>query len=176
MKTVALYGFISALAGAFLTLIQFFLGLHSDLAKLPIANWVGGLGGLAIYAACITLGTRAKRAELPATEGFGYGRALWTGLQVASVATVLNTLFGYAYNNFINPAFTDLLLQDKLAKLESSGMSGDKLDQAESMTRMMFRPIPIAIYFVIIGMVSGLIISLIVAAIVKRPETAPPRL
>jgi hypothetical protein len=175
MKTCALYGFISALAGAFLTLVQFFLGLHSDAAKLGIANWIGGLGGLAIYIVCITLGTRARREETPAVEPFGYGRALLAGLGVSLFSTLLSTAFNYCYNTFINPAFPDLLLQDRLAKMEAGGMSGDKLDKAETMTRMMFNPIPMAIYFVVIGLALGLIISLIVAAVVKRQATLPPR-
>jgi hypothetical protein len=175
MKTCALYGFISALAGAFLTLIQFFLGLHSDAAKLGIASWVGGLGGLAIYIVCISLGAKARREETPATDAFGYGRALRAGLGVALFSTVLSTAFNYCYNAFINPAFTDLLLQDRLSKMEASGMSGDKLDKAEAMTRMMFNPVPMAVYFVIVGMILGLIVSLIVAAVVKREAALPPR-
>jgi MFS family permease len=176
MKTCALYGFISALAGAFLTLIEFFLGWHSDAAKLGLANWVGGIGGLAIYIVCITLGAKARRDETPAAEGFGYGRALLAGLGVALFSTLISTAFNYCYNAFINPAMTDLMLQDRLAKMEASGMSGDKLDKAEAMTRMMFNPIPLAIYFVIVGMVFGLIISLIVAAFVKREAALPPRI
>jgi flagellar biosynthesis protein FliQ len=54
-------------------------------------------------------------------------------------------------------------------------MSGDKLEKAEAMTRMMFNPVPMAIYFLIVGMVLGLIISFIVAAIVKREAVLPPR-
>jgi hypothetical protein len=174
MKTCALYGFISALAGAFLTLIMFFLGWHSDASKLGLASGVGSVGGLAIYATCIALGVKGRRDETPAVEGFGYGRALGAGLGVASISTLLSTIFSFCYNTFINPAFTDLLLQDRIDKIESS-MSGDKLEKTEQFTRMMFHPLPLAIYFVIIGMVLGLVISLIVAAVLKREPVLPPR-
>jgi hypothetical protein len=43
------------------------------------------------------------------------------------------------------------------------------------MTRMMFNPVPMAIYFLIVGLLLGLIISLIVAAVVKREAALPPR-
>ena len=61
MKTYLLYGFISSLAGAFLTLILYFAGFHSDPAKLAMAGWIGGLVGLAIVITCITLGVKARR-------------------------------------------------------------------------------------------------------------------
>jgi hypothetical protein len=175
MKTCALYGFISALAGAFLTLIEFFLGLHSDASKLPVANWVGGISGLAIFITCLTLGVRARRGEVPAMDGFGYGRALWAGILVSFFSSVLGALFNFAYNSFINPALSDIILQDRLAKLESSGMSGDKLDKAESITRFMLSPVPESVYFLVMGLVIGLIVSLIVAAIVKREAALPPK-
>src|SRR5271169_3395189 len=95
MKTCALYGFITALAGAFLVLALFFLGFHSDAAKLTAAQAIGGIGGLAIGATCTVLGVRARRAEVPATEDFGYGRALGAGVMISIFAALLNSLFGY---------------------------------------------------------------------------------
>src|ERR1019366_1394786 len=41
MKTCSLYGFLSALAGALLLLALYFLGFHSDPAKLSAAKWIG---------------------------------------------------------------------------------------------------------------------------------------
>lgn len=175
MKTCALYGFISALAGAFLTLIQYFLGWHSDAAKLGLANGAGFFVGMAIYIVCIALGAKARRQETPAADAFGYGRALRAGLGVALFSTLIGTAFNYCYNAFINPAFVDIMLQDRLTKMEASGMSGDKLDKAEAFTRVMFNPVPMAISFVVVGLVFGLVISLIVAAVVKREAALPPR-
>jgi hypothetical protein len=172
MKTYALYGFIAALAGAFLTLAQYFLGWHSDIARLGMANWVGGLLSLATYIACITLGVRARRDEVPANEGFGYGRSLLGGLAVASISTGLGTVFAYCYNAFINPGFSDILLQDKMNKLEAGGMSGDQLEKTQGMMHMFFTPLAESIFYVIFGMIVGLVIALIVAAFVKRPAPA----
>jgi hypothetical protein len=175
MKTYALYGFISALAGAFLTLIEFFTGLHSDAAKLPAANLIGGIGAIAIIVTCIILGTKARREEVPLTEDFGYGAAFFAGFMISFVSTVLSTAFSFIYNSYINPAMMDIILQDRLSKLEASGMSGDRLDKAESMTRMMMSPIPLAIYLLIVGVIVGLVLSLITAAFLKRQAALPPK-
>jgi hypothetical protein len=174
MKTCSLYGFISALAGAFLTLILFFAGLHSDPARLSAAGWIGGLGGLAIAVTCLVLGIKARRSEAPGAEEFGYGSAFGAGALISLVSAILSSIFTYIYHSFINPAFSEILLQDKLAKLEASGMSGDKLEKAESMTRTMLSPVAETVTVLILGFVFGVIISLIVAGFLKRPGPSTP--
>jgi hypothetical protein len=177
MKTPALYGFVSALAGAFLVMILYFTGLHSDPAKLTIAGWIGGVCGLGIGVTCIVLGVKASRADTPADKAFGYGQALWAGTQVAAVSAVLSSIFTYCYYAYINPGLLELMLQDKMAKLEASGASSDKIEKAESAMRMIMSPAPQAIVGVIAGCIFGFVIALIVAAIVqKRAPSGPPPL
>jgi predicted permease len=174
MKTCFLYGFISALAGAFLTLILYFLGFHSDPSKLTAAGWIGGLFGLAVTVVCLALGVRTRRDETPKDAPFGYGSALGAGMLITVVSSLLSTIFTYAYYAFINPAFAEIVLQDKLAKLEASGMSGDRLEKMEAMNRWMMTPVPMAVTALIILIVIGFIISLIVAGILKRPAPNTP--
>jgi uncharacterized protein DUF4199 len=173
MKTCALYGFFAALAGAFLNLILFFTGFHSDPAKLAAAGVIGIIAGLAIGITCTVLGVKARRAEVPATEEFGYGKALGAGFMVSLVAAFLTSIFTYCYYAFINPAFIDIVVQDKIAKLEAKGMSSDQLEKAQAGMRMFMGPVPQAIFGFIGGLIFGLIIALIVAAFLKRPAQAP---
>src|SRR5271154_1826271 len=98
MKTCALYGFIIALADALLVLALFFLGFHSDPVKLAAAKWIGGVLALAIGITFTVLGVKARRAEVPEAEGFGYGSALGAGVQVSIVACVLSSIFNYVYS------------------------------------------------------------------------------
>jgi hypothetical protein len=174
MKTCSLYGFISALAGAFLVLALYFLGFHSDLSKLGAAKVIGGLVGLAIAIVCTVLGVRARREEVPAAEEFGYGSALGAGVLISLVASVLSAIFTYCYHAFINPGFSDILLQDALSKLEGKGIPSAQMDKIESIDRIMFSPAAMAAIALIIGFIFGVIISLVVAAFVKRPSPAQP--
>jgi len=177
MKTSALYGFVSALAGAFLIMILYFTGMHSDPAKLALAGWIGGVCGLGIGITCIVLGVKARRADTPADKAFGYGQALWAGTQVAAVSAVLSSIFTYCYYAFINPGLLELMVQDKISKLEASGVSSDKIEKAEAGMRMLMGPAPQAIVGVIAGFIFGFIIALIVAAVVqKRAPSGPPPL
>ncbi|HXQ82266.1 MAG TPA: DUF4199 domain-containing protein [Opitutaceae bacterium] len=174
MKTCSLYGFISALAGSLLALVLYFLGYHSDPAKLQAASWIGGLGGLAIASVCTALGVKARRAEVPEAAGFGYGQALGAGVLISVVSSALSAVFTYAYYGFINPGFSDIVVQDKMDKLQAKGISGAQLEQAEKFTRMMLNPVPAAIFALIGGFIVGFIIALIVAAFLKRPAPAGP--
>ncbi len=174
MKTSLLYGFISALGGAFLTLILFFLGFHSDPAKLGTAGWVGGLIGTAVAVVCVVLGVKARKAEAPPDQPFGYGKAFGAGMMVSVVSSVLGALFAFLYWAVINPGISDIVVQSQVAKFEANGLTGDKLDNAEAMVRKMASPLPQAITALIFGLLFGLVISLIVAAILKKPEPESP--
>jgi ABC-type Fe3+-siderophore transport system permease subunit len=174
MKTCSLYGFISALAGALLVLALYFLGFHSDPAKLPAAKWIGGCFGLAIGIIVTALGVKARRAEIPETQPFGYGSALAAGVQISLVSSILTAIFIYLYDAFINPGFNEIILQDGLDKLQAAGISGDKLEQMEKGTRFMMRPGMHAFSTLIVAFIIGVIVSLIVAAFLKRSEPAGP--
>jgi len=177
MKTCSLYGFILAVALAVLTLVLYFLGLHSDPARLAAAKWVGGLGSVAVSVLCVSLGVRARRAEIPEADGFPYGRALGAGVLISLVAAILGAVFNYLYFAIINPGYAEVLLQDQMDRLQAKGLSGAQLDQAEKFTRYFMTPVPMAVYALIAGFISGVLISLVIAAFLKRPAPAgPPRL
>jgi hypothetical protein len=174
MKTCALYGIAIAVADALLVLVLFFLGFHSDPAKLPAAQWIGGLGALAIGVTFTALGVKARRAEIPETEPFGYGGALWAGVKVSFVACLLSSVFNYAYSAFINPGLTDIIVQDRLDKMQARGMGSAQTDQAERFIRFLMSPGVYAVYTFFLGMILALVLCLIIAAFLKRGEPAEP--
>ena len=87
--------------------------------------------------ACLFLGIRARRDETQKEADFGYGTAVGAGTLISLVASFLSSVFAYVYYAFINPAFTDLMVQAQMAKMEARGMSGDQLEKAEAMTKWM---------------------------------------
>jgi Protein of unknown function (DUF4199) len=176
MKTTLTYGVLMAVGGAVLSISFYLLGLHSDPAKFDTAQWLGMAAGLAIGIACITIGIRARRAELPAGEPFGYGRALGTGVMITLFAALIGIVTNFAYTNFINPGFTDVIVQAQIAKLEAKGLNRTQIEGAEKMIRAMSGPVAQAVGGFVGGMLFGTVISLIAAAFLKRPaqENAPP--
>lgn len=174
MKTYLTYGFAMSIAGALLTLALFFLGFHSDPAKFSTAQWIGGLGGLAIGVVAIVLGTKARLAEVPATEAFGYGRALGAGVMITLFAALIGIVTNYVYMQIINPGMADMIVQAQIDKFEAKGMSGAQLEQAEKMTRAMTGPLISSCFGFIGGMVFGTLISLVTAAFLKREASGEP--
>jgi len=176
MKTCSLYGFILAVATAVLTLILYFLGLHSDPAKLGMAKWIGGLGGLAIGIAVTVMGVKARRAEVPESEEFGYGRALGAGVLISLVSSAIGSIFTYAYVAFINTGYAEVVVQEQMDKLQARGMSGAQLDQAEKMTRLFTTPVAMTVFGFIATFIFGVVISLIIAGFLKRAasQAQPP--
>jgi hypothetical protein len=174
MKTCALYGVAIALADALLTLALFFLGLHSDPEKLPAARWIGGLGALAIGIIFTVLGVKARRSEVPETGGFGYGSALGAGVVVSLVACFLSALFNYAYAAFINPGFSEIIIQDRLDKMAAQGMGAARMERAEQFLRFMMSPGVFAVYTMVVGFILAFILSLVIAAFLQRGEPAEP--
>lgn len=174
MKTCSLYGFILAVLTAVLTLVLYFLGFHSDPAKLGAAKWIGGIAGVAINVVVVALGVKARRSEVPAAEPFNYGSALGAGMTIAVVASFLGAIFTYVYMGFVNTGYADVLLQDQMDKLQAKGLSSAQLEQAEKMTRLFMGPVPTAVFSLIAGVIFGFIVALIVAAFLKRPAQSEP--
>lgn len=180
MKTYLVYGLAWAIAGSVLAIVLYLLGFHADPDKLVPAQIIGGLGGLVIAITCISLGTKARRAETPATEEFGYGRALGAGVMVALFGALFGSITSYAYAKFINPDFIDVIVQAQVQKLEEKNMSAEKIEAAEKMIRSMSSPGVQAVFGFFGGVLFGTLISLVTAAILKRPAapeafaTPPP--
>lgn len=177
MKTYLTYGFAMALAGGLLTLILFFLGFHSDAEKMSTAQWVVIPIFLAITVVTLILGAKARREELPPTERFGYGRAFGGAMLILLFGALIGMVFNYAYVQFINPGFADVIIQSQAAKMEAKGLGPAQIERMENMTRMMMKPPIFAFVTFIQGMLAGTVIALITSAFVRRePTTVPPPL
>jgi hypothetical protein len=177
MKHAFFYGFISALISALYTLGLYFTGFHSTVAKLDSVAIISPIIALAVSITCMVLGARATRQDTPPDEEFGYGRALWASFLTSFVSTVLYGIFNFCYVSWLNPDIIDLMVQQQVAKMEAKGVSGPALDNAEAMTRKLMQPIPGFVFVLIFGVIAGLIISLVIAAFVRRKPVelaAPP--
>lgn len=175
MKTYVTFGFGSAIAGAILVLALYFLGFHSAPEKIGTAQMIQMIAGTAIAIVFIVLGTKARRAEVPATEPFGYGRALGAGMMVVLFSALFGVIFSYVYSAFINPGMMDVAAQAQIEKWEAAGMSSSQIDAAEKVMRKMMSPGLQAVFGLVGGLFFGLVITLITSAFLRRPaQTEQP--
>ncbi len=169
MKTYLVYGFGMSAVGFLLQLVLFILGYHSDVEKFGQGQWIAGVAGIVIAVAAIVLGTKVKRAAGPEESGFSYGQAVGAGVMISLFAAILDVVLNYVYVTFINTGFTDIMVQSQMAKAQAKGAGPEQLEQMEKGIRFMAAPVPNAVMVIVMMMIFGTIISLIVAAFLKRP-------
>jgi predicted DNA repair protein MutK len=177
MKTPLIYGLYLALAALLLNLGLYFAGFHSDVEKLAAAQKISSIGGLILAVVILVLGIKARRAEVPVTEGFGYGRAVGTGVLISLFACLFGVITNFLYMGVINRGLRELMIQAQINKWEAMGMSSEKIEGAEKMMRTMMNPALQAVFGIIFGMVICTVLSLIIAAFLKRPaqeDLSPP--
>lgn len=173
MKTYLTFGFVAALCNTLLAVVLFFLGFHSDPAKLSAAQWIAWIGGVGISVACIVLGTKARRAEIPANESFSYGQALGAGTMIALFAALLGAAGHLLYTTVINPGMTDVVVQAQVAQWEAMGMTSAQIENAENITRKMMNPGIQVVFAFVLGFIFNFVIALITSAFLKRSEVPP---
>lgn len=174
MKTYLTYGSGMALAGAILALAQYFLGFHEDVEKLQskVVASVGFLLGLAICVVGVLLAMRAVREKTP-DRGLFYGRGVATGALTGVFYGVFMAVFQFVYGTAINPEFHDLLYQAQMAQMEQMG-AGAQAPQMEGMMRFFTSPVFLAGSTLIFTPILTTVVSLVVAAFVKRDPQVPP--
>ena len=173
MKTSVIYGLGMGASGAVLAIVMYLLGLHSDPAKLPIAQAVGLVGGLGIAVTFVTFGIKARRAQVPPGEEFGYGKAVGAGVMIALFSSLLGIATTYTYATVINPEFADVIVQAQLNQMEGQHAPAKQIEITEKVTRFMMKPVVQVAMSFVGGMVMGTAISLIAAAFLKRPALPP---
>jgi ABC-type transport system involved in multi-copper enzyme maturation permease subunit len=170
MSTKFIYALILTICGALLNLLLFFTGFQTE--KLATGQYFQWLGFVMMFA-ILWLGIKAVRDEAP-EKGMSYGRGVGTGTLISLYSGLMSSIYSFIHFKFVNPQFADYQLALIRPKWEAAGMPEAQMDQAEKVTRAMMGPVAQAIMTPIMVVLFGLILSLIIAAILKRP--APDQL
>jgi hypothetical protein len=172
MSTTLLYALIMAIGQIVLTLIGFFLGYQTD--KINQGTWFGFVP--LVYAIVIYwLAIKAVREE-DAGKYLTYGKGVGTGVMIAVYSGLIGSIYAYVHFTFVNPNFIDYLIEASRVKWVAVNMSDAQMEGAEKGMRMFTKPIIQSVFGFVATIVMGLIISLIMAAILKRnppDEDAP---
>ncbi len=165
MSTKFIYALTLTISGALLNLLLYFTGFQTEkLATGQYLNWLG----FVIMFAVLWLGIKAVRDEAP-EKGMSYGRGVGTGTLISLYSGLMSSVYSFIHFKFVNPEFADYQLALIRPKWEAAGMPEAQMEQAEKMTRAMMGPVAQAIMTPIMVVLFGLILSLIIAAILKRP-------
>jgi hypothetical protein len=114
----------------------------------------------------------AQKAFRQANEGYmSYGQGLGVGMVLAAVSSVLGAIFSYIYVTLIDPEMPTRILEKVRADSEARGnMSDAQIEQAMRWTAMFVQGPALAGIALVSGVLMGLIVSLITAAVLKNPK------
>jgi magnesium-transporting ATPase (P-type) len=169
MKTYAVYGLGAAIAVGILTLALYFLGYHTEVASLKTAQTVAMTGTMVIWLVAIILGTKARRAETPADEEFGYGRAFGAGFMVTVFAALFGVIVNFLYNQIVNPELREIMVEAQMQELQQRELTAVQIEAAEKVLHTMTHPAVQAITGFVTTLIIGTVMALIAGAFLRRP-------
>jgi hypothetical protein len=165
MSTKFIYALTLTVCGALLNLLLYFTGFQTE--KLATGQYFRWLGFVLMFV-ILWLGIKAVRDETP-EKGFSYGRGVGTGTLIALYSGLMSAVYSFIHFKFVNTEFADYQIALIRQKWEAAGMREAQMEQAEKFTRMLMSPGFQAVMTPIFVTLFGLICSLIIAAILKRP-------
>ena len=168
MSTKFIYALTLTICGAVFNLLMFFTGLQTEkLATGQYFQWIP----LVLNIVVLWLGIKAVREEI---EGkyLTYGQGVGAGTLISLYSGLMSAVYTYIHFKFVNPNFFDYQVVQMREKWAAKGLTDGQMEQAESMMRKFSGPGIYAISTPIIVVFIGVILSLIIAAFLKRNPPA----
>jgi predicted membrane protein len=154
------YGVITSVAAIVYSTLLMVLGQNQNQA-------LGALG-FVILVAGIVFAMRDYREQ---NNGFmSYGQGLGIGSLMAAIVGVISSLFTMFYIQFIDDTIIRQSIDKARADMEARGMDDSQIDQAMEITQKFMTPGVMFLVQVLTYLVIGFILSLILAAILKKDK------
>lgn len=99
-----------------------------------------------------------------------YGQGVGLGLLVSAIVGLLVSMFIMFYHQFIDSSLLQQQLDAVRIEMESKGMEDAQIESAMEMTRKFMTPGLLFVLSVFGYLISGLILSLIISAIMKKDK------
>lgn len=100
-----------------------------------------------------------------------YGQGLGLGTLKCAIVGIISGFYSFAYMKFIDPTITEQMMKKAVEEMEKKGMPDDQIEQALEYTKMFMSPGFLFVFSVIGMLFIGFILSLIIAAILKKDKS-----
>jgi hypothetical protein len=157
------YGLITGAA-----MIIFFLILY--VADLYMNNYIGNISFLFLIGGMVWGTLEYRKTYL---NGFmTYGKAFSTCFMIALFAAILSAFFTFIFAEFINPNYSQEILEKAREGMMSSGrqMTDEQMDQALIWTQRFTTPVMMAIWGLITSVAISAVLSLLEAIFLKKED------
>lgn len=120
-----------------------------------------------IYGAIIYQTMRVYRDQF--RDGFlSYGQGILFGVRISTLAGIIIGFYYFIMFSFVDPSLRDLMFAEAEEAYLAMGMSESAVEEMQGSIEMTTNPWVLLISNAIGGLFNGLIVSLVVAAFVKR--------
>ncbi len=163
MKPYLKYGLITCCILIIWTMIQYLTGLdRSDVGQY--LNWIS----YPIMIVFIVLTLNEVKSQ---NEGYlSFGDGFKNGFLMMVVVAAIMSVFTFIYFSFINPEFLDYVREKAIEEMENKDMSDEEIEQAMGIAEIFMGKGAMAAFALFGNMVVGAILSLIIAAIMKKEK------
>ena len=161
-SVVLKYGGIAALIGIVLGLVMYMADMMD-----PANSTISSIIQMVVYVGAIVLAIKEHR-ENDLGGYISFGRAFTVGILTTLVLAIINAVWTYIFMAFIAPDMMDMMMDAQMQGMADSGMDEDAIEQAMEMSKGFMSPGMIAVMSIFGSLFMGAIISLIVAAIMKK--------
>jgi hypothetical protein len=159
-KVAMTFGAYNGLS-AVIVMILFYLIDFDAQSKIP------SVITYALMTLFIVLGMRTFRDR--DNDGFiSYGSAVGTGTLISLIGGVIQSVYSVIFIKFIDPSFTEKAIEVARQKLIEDGTPDNQIEMGLEIARTMMSPMWLFFFGIIGSLFVGAIISLIVAAFVKK--------
>ena len=156
------YGGIAAMIGIAIGLIMYM----ADMVD-PSDSTISSIVQLLVFVGAIVLAIKEHRED--DLGGYiSFGRAFTVGILTTLFLAVINAIWTYIFMGFIAPDMVDMIMEAQMQAMADSGMGEDEIEQAMEITKGFMSPGMISVMSIFGSLFMGAIISLIVAAIMKK--------
>lgn len=162
-KSALPYGLILAVAVIVYTLLLYSFDAIQN-------TWLAYLTYL-IVLVFIVLGIKNYR-DKKANGFISFGQAFMDGFYIVLIYSVITAVFNYLFYAFFDPSLIDkmmVLAEEKILE-QNPDMPQEQIDMAMSYSKIFMKPTMIAIMGLVWNVIVGGILSLIVAAIMKKED------
>lgn len=174
MGTKFTFALTLSITQAVFSLLMYFTGFQTE--KLATGQYIQWLGFIIVFVV-LWMGIKAVREERE-HKAISYGQAVGAGVVISLLSGVMTSIYTFIHFKFINTSFVEYQMEILRGRWAEAGLNDTQMEQAENMTRMMMGPGMTSVMTFIFMLITGLILSLIIAAFVKRaaPANAEPAL
>lgn len=156
------FGLYYGLAGVFLNLVFYALGMHLD-PGIP-----GMIVGLVVMIALIILATKKFKSD---NGGFmSWGQGVKVGLGVVLIGIIINIIYQQIFQNFIEPDYMNQVMINAEQKLNDMGLTQEQIESQMEMSKKFSSPLMQSSFALLGGLFFGFIASAITSAVMKKNE------